>query len=112
VIEEQAIEEDLVGVLERAQVNMTLEVFVLSLVGLVCARCLAVETLDLRRQKSVQAQGGTFLIRERVPLFRPWRFRSSMPRETSACSVVISGPSSVSDSSRSSYVRMPSEPRT
>jgi len=73
---------------------MALEVVVLSLVGLVCARCLVVETLDLRRQKSVQAEGGAFLIRERGAFVQTLAVQELHARETSACCVVISSPPS------------------
>ena len=56
VIEQQPVEEHLVGVLEGAQVDVPLEVVVLAPVGLVGPDHLLVERLDVRRQQPVQAQ--------------------------------------------------------
>ena len=56
VVEQQAVEEHLVGVLEVAQVDVAREVVGLAPVGLVGADHLLVERLDVRRQQPLQAQ--------------------------------------------------------
>ena len=65
VVEEEPVEEDLVGVLQGAQVDVPLEVVVLAPVGLVRADHLLVQALDLRRQEAVQAEPDPLVLRER-----------------------------------------------
>jgi len=48
VIEEQPVEQHFVGVLQRAQIDMALEVILLPLIRLVGTQDLLIETLDLR----------------------------------------------------------------
>src|SRR5262249_45283864 len=67
VVEEQPVEEHLVRVLERAQVDVPLEVFVLAPIRLVGARHLLVERLDVRRKKPEQSEITPFLLAERRP---------------------------------------------
>jgi hypothetical protein len=64
VVEQKPVEEDFVSVLQRAQVDMPLQVVVLSLVGLVGADYLLFDALDMRRQKPVQAKFAAFLLRK------------------------------------------------
>ena len=68
VVEQEPVEEDLVGVLQRAQVDVPLQVVVLALVGLVGAGHLLVQALDLRRQQPVQAELAPLVLRERRAL--------------------------------------------
>ena len=65
MVEEKPVEEDFVGILQRAQIDMPLQVIVLSLVRLVRAHHLLIEGLDLRRQQSVQAKLASLLFGER-----------------------------------------------
>ena len=62
VVEQQPVEEHLVGVLQVAQVDVPLEVVVLPPVGLVGADHLLVQRLDLRRQQAVQAEAPALLL--------------------------------------------------
>src|SRR5208283_831690 len=64
VVEQKPVEKDFVSVLQRAQVDMPLQVVVLSLVSLVGADYLLLDALDMRRQKSVQTESSAFLLRE------------------------------------------------
>jgi hypothetical protein len=68
VVEEKPVEEDLVGILESAQIDMSLEVIVLSLVGLVRATYLLTEVFDMRWKKTVQAKRASLLLCERRSL--------------------------------------------
>jgi hypothetical protein len=71
VVEEKPVEEDFVGVLQSAQIYMSLEVVVLSLVGLIRTHQLLIEALDMRRQKPVQAKLAPFVLRERCAFVQP-----------------------------------------
>jgi hypothetical protein len=53
VIEQEPVEEDFVRILERAQINVPLQVIVLSFVSLVSTDELLLKALDVRRKKSV-----------------------------------------------------------
>ena len=68
VIEEQPVEENFVRVLERAQIDVALEVVRLSLVGLVRAYRLLIKRLHVRWQEAVQAERCPFRVRERRAL--------------------------------------------
>src|SRR5262249_7302389 len=63
----QPVEEHLVRVLERAQIDVPLEVFVLAPIRLVGAHDLLVERLDVRRKKPEQSEITPFLLGERRP---------------------------------------------
>ena len=65
MVEEEPVEEDLVGVLQRAQVDVPLQVVVFAPVGLVGSHRLLVQALDLRRQQAVQAELVPLVLRER-----------------------------------------------
>ena len=65
VVEKKPVKEDLVGVLQGAQVDVPLQVVVFSLVSLISAHDLLVQRLDLRRQKPVQAKLGALRVAER-----------------------------------------------
>ena len=64
VVEKKSVEEDLVRVLQSAQVDMPLQVVVFSLVSLIGADDLLVKGLDMRRKKPVQAKFCALLFRE------------------------------------------------
>ncbi len=64
VVEEEPVEEDFVGVLQGAQVDVPLEVVVFPTVGLVGADHLLIQALDLRRQQPVQAEPAPLALRE------------------------------------------------
>ena len=68
VVEEQPVEEDLVRVLERAQVDVPLEVVGLSRVRFVSARHLLVERFDVRRQEALQSEVASLVLGERRAL--------------------------------------------
>jgi hypothetical protein len=53
VFERKPVEKDFVRILQRTQIDVSLEVVVLSLVGLVSADQLLVDARDVGRQKSV-----------------------------------------------------------
>jgi hypothetical protein len=65
VVEEKPVEQDFVAVLQGAQIDVPLEVVVLSLVGLISADYLSIEALDVRRKQSVQAEHASLFLRER-----------------------------------------------
>ena len=62
VVEKKPVKEDLVRVLQGAQVDMPLQVVVFSLVGLISADDLLIKRLDLRRKKPVQAKFRALLL--------------------------------------------------
>ena len=68
VIEQEPVEENLVGVLQSAQLDVALQVVVLAVTGLVGANHLVVEGLDMGRQAPVQAEAAPFLLLERGAL--------------------------------------------
>jgi hypothetical protein len=74
VVEQKPVEEDFVGILQGAQINVPLQVVVFSLIGLVSADDLLLKALDVRRQKSVQAKLASLLLRERRAFVQPWAF--------------------------------------
>jgi len=71
VIEEQAIEEDLVGVLERFAGRYAARGLLLSLVGLVCACCLAVRDFRPARAEVRAGRARPSSSVNADPLFRP-----------------------------------------
>jgi hypothetical protein len=71
VIQEKPVKKDLVGILERAQIDVSLQVVVLSLVGLVSADDLLFKALDVRREEAVQAKLASFLVRESCAFVQP-----------------------------------------
>jgi hypothetical protein len=50
MFEKKSIEEDLVIVLQSAQINVTLQIIVFSRVGLICSRNLLLQCFDVRRK--------------------------------------------------------------
>jgi hypothetical protein len=70
VVRHQPVEQRLVGVLQRPQVNVPGEVGGLLLVGLVPAARLLIQRLHHGRQQAVQAQPGAFLLGEGGALVR------------------------------------------
>src|SRR5215813_4650021 len=56
--------EDFVSILQRAQINVALQVVAFAPVGLVRAHHLFSKALDLRRQQPVQAKRAPFVLRE------------------------------------------------
>jgi hypothetical protein len=71
VIEQKPVEKDFVGILQSAQIDVPLKVIVLSFVGFVSADDLLLEALDLRWEKSVQAELASLLFRECRTLVQP-----------------------------------------
>jgi hypothetical protein len=65
MIEQKTVEKDFVGILQSAQIDMPLQVVVLSFVGLVSANDLLFKALAVWREKSVQAKLPSLLLRER-----------------------------------------------
>jgi hypothetical protein len=68
VVQEQPVEEHLVGVLQGTQVDVPLQVVVLVPEGLVGAHYLPVQALDVGRQEPVQAEPAPLLLGERGAL--------------------------------------------
>jgi hypothetical protein len=68
VIEKEFVEEDLVRVLQSAQIDVSLEVIVFSLVGFISAHRLFFECLYIRWKKAVKAKRGALLLGERCTL--------------------------------------------
>ena len=64
VVEQKAVEEDFVRVLQSTQVDMPLEVVVLSLVSLIGAGDLLVKGFNMRRKEPMQAKFCAFLFGE------------------------------------------------
>jgi hypothetical protein len=71
VVAQKPVKEDLVGILQSAQVDVSLQVVVLSLVGLVGADHLLLQSLDVRGQKPVQAKLASFVLCERCTSIQP-----------------------------------------
>jgi hypothetical protein len=65
------VEEDFVGILQSAQIDVSLQVVVLSLAGLVRAYYLLLKALDMRRQQPVQAKHAPFVRCERGAFVQP-----------------------------------------
>ena len=68
MVEQEPVEEHLVGVLEVAQVDVPREVVGLAPVGLVGADDLLVERLDVRRQEPLEAEAPALVLGERRAL--------------------------------------------
>jgi hypothetical protein len=64
MVEKKFVKEDFVGVLQSAQINVSLQVVIFSLVGLVSTNDLLLKGLDVRWEKPVQAKFASFLFRE------------------------------------------------
>jgi hypothetical protein len=64
VVDEESVKENLVGVLQSSQVDMSLEIIVFSLKSLVSADGLLVKGFYLWRQKPLQAKSCPLLLRE------------------------------------------------
>jgi hypothetical protein len=64
VVEQQPIEEHFVRILQSAQIDVSLQVVVLSLVGAVSTDDLLINALDVGRQKAVQAELASLLHRK------------------------------------------------
>jgi hypothetical protein len=79
VVEEKPLEEDFVGILQSAQIDMPLKVIGLSLVGLVRADYLLIEVLDVRRQDPVQAKLAAFVRGERRAFIQHWAVQEVPP---------------------------------
>ena len=71
VVEEKPVEEDFVGILQSAQIDVSLQVVVFSLVGLIRTHHLLIKALDMWRQKSVQSKLAPFVLRERCAFVEP-----------------------------------------
>lgn len=57
VIEKKAVEKNLVGVLELAEINVTLEIVVLAQISFLSASGLFFNGFDYRREKPIKAEG-------------------------------------------------------
>ena len=68
MVEQKTIEEDFIRILQLPQINVPFEVFGLALVRLVGPGRLFVQTLDVRRKQTMQAEMIAFLLREGRPL--------------------------------------------
>src|SRR5277367_5992920 len=68
VVEQKPVEEHFVGVLQGAQVDVSLKVVVFSFVGLVGADHLFLKAFYVWRQKSMQSERVSFFFRERRSL--------------------------------------------
>jgi len=72
VIEQELVEEDFVRILQRTQIDVSLQVIVLSLVGLISADDLLLQALDVRRKKSVQLKLVSLLLGKRCAFIQSW----------------------------------------
>jgi hypothetical protein len=79
VAEEEPVEEDLVSILQSAQIDMPLKVIVLPLVGLIRPDALLIEALDVRRQKPMQAELASFVLGERRAFVQHWAVQEVHP---------------------------------
>jgi len=67
VVEKQAIEKHLVGVLELAKINVALEIVVLTKIGLVSASRLFFDGFHDGREQAIEAEGLALLVGKSSP---------------------------------------------
>jgi len=78
VVVKQAIEKNLVGVLELAEINVTLEIVVLAEIGFVGASGLFFNGFDHRREKTIKAEGLALLGGKGGAFVQPRRFQECL----------------------------------
>jgi hypothetical protein len=71
MVEKQAIEKNLVGVLELAEINVTLEIVMLAEISFVGASRLFFDSFDHRREKAIKAEGLALLRGEGSAFVQP-----------------------------------------
>ena len=81
VVQEQPVEQDLVGVLKLAEIDMPFEVGRLVPIGLVGTGRLLLQRLLVRRQQAEEAECTPFFRRERGPLVEQGAFEQQVPDE-------------------------------
>ena len=79
VIRRRLIEEDLVVVLQRAQIDVSLQIVVFSLVSFIGTDDLLFQRLYERREQSVQTKLAALFFGERCPLAQQWSVEKVHP---------------------------------
>src|SRR5262249_39644574 len=73
VLEKKAIEENLVVVLQRAQIDVPLQIVILSRIRLICAYDLLLQGFHVWRKQSVQTKLSSLIVSERCAFVQQWR---------------------------------------